>query len=353
MKEKIDDLILSVDKTKSYENEYKKRKKVEPNGKFWKDKRVLITGINGFCGSYMSEFLINLGADVHGLVRFRAVPTYPNIKHIKNKLTIHTGDITNTKRVNDVFMAVKPDIIFHFAAESFVPTSIEEPTRVVNVNVNGTLNLLECARHHDISAFHVACSSEQYGLVKNDELPITEDNPFRPMSIYAITKCATEYVAKHYHRAYGVPTIITRAFNHTGPRRGVRFVTSVITKQVAMARKGLTDKLVIGNMDSYRDFTDVRDMMRGYLLAVEKGKRAEPYVLCSGRCIQIRELIKFACEIGGVEPKIETDKSRMRPSDVPILVGSYKKAKDRFGWEPTIPITTTIKEMIEFFEKDL
>jgi GDP-4-dehydro-6-deoxy-D-mannose reductase len=297
--------------------------------------------------------LLSLGADVHGLLRFRAVPDYPNIKHIQDKITIHTGDITNTKKVNEIFEAVKPEIVFHLAAESFVPTSFDEPTRVVDININGTINLLEAARKYKPEAFHVACSSEQYGLVKEDEVPITEENPFRPMSVYAITKCATEYVAKHYHRAYGIPTVITRTFNHTGPRRGARFVISVISKQVAMMKRGLTDKVVIGNTDAYRDFSDVRDVARGYLLAIEKADRAEPYVLCSGKCIQIKEIVKLACKIGGVEPKIEVDKSRMRASDVPVLIGSYAKAKKSFGWEPTIPLTTTIKDMIEFFEKSL
>jgi GDP-4-dehydro-6-deoxy-D-mannose reductase len=350
---KLEDFTIKVHNLKEYEREYSKRKKIEPHTKFWKNKKVLITGINGFVGSYLSESLLALGAHVHGIIRFRAVPIYPNIQHIENRLALHTGDITSTKKVNEIFSNVRPDVIFHLAAESFVPTSFEEPVRVVDVNVSGTVNLLEAARKHNSSAFHVACSSEQYGLVNGDELPVTEENPFRPMSVYAISKCATEYLAKHYHRAYGIPAVITRTFNHTGPRRGMRFVTSVITRQVAMVKKGLTDKIVIGNMDSYRDFTDVRDVARGYLLAVEKAERAKPYVFCSGKCIQIKELLELASKIGGVEPKIEIDKSRMRASDVPVLVGSYAKAKKSFGWEPTIPLTRTVREMIEFFGREL
>jgi GDP-4-dehydro-6-deoxy-D-mannose reductase len=338
---------------KDYEAEYKERKRIDPDPKFWKGKKVLITGINGFVGSHLSDVLVPIGAEVHGLMRFRAVPDYPNIKHIQDKLKLHTGDITNTKKVNEIFESVKPDVVFHLAAESFVPTSFDEPTRVVDVNIGGTINLLEAARKYDLDAFHVACSSEQYGLIKEGEIPVTEENPFRPMSVYAITKCATEYAAKHYHRAYGIPAVITRTFNHTGPRRGARFVTSVITSQVAMMKKDLTDKIIIGNMDAYRDFTDVRDITRGYMLAVEKAEKAEPYVLCSGKCIQIRELVNLACNIAGVVPKVEIDKSRMRASDVPILVGSYAKAKKSFGWEPTIPITKTVRDMIEFFKKSL
>jgi len=343
--------VILIDALEEYEESFKNRVKVLPSKDYWENRKVLITGINGFVGSHLTELLLSLGCEVHGLVRRRAVPYYVNIEHLRDKINLHACDILSSHRVNEVLKEVRPSVIFHLAAESFVPTSFREPTKVVDTNVNGSINLLEAARGLELDGFHVACSSEQYGKVLPSECPITESSVFNPRSVYGITKIALEHLSKLYHVAYGIPSVITRGFNHTGPRRGLEFVTSVITRQVAKCIKYGQKKLFIGNVNVFRDFTDVRDIVRGYALAVERGKRGEPYVLASGKTIQIMDLCELAMKVCGVSMEVVVDESRYRPAEVPLLVGDPSKARDELGWEPVIPLTKTVKDMVNYFLK--
>ncbi|MBR9678120.1 MAG: GDP-mannose 4,6-dehydratase [Nanoarchaeota archaeon] len=344
-------LVILPEKIEEYEEEVSKRQTTVPSKEYWHGKKVFITGINGFAGSHLAEALIGIGAEVHGLVRRQSVPIHSNLKGFKHKLILHTGNLLSEKKIKEIIHEVSPQVIFHLAAESFVPTSFREPGLVVNTNLGGTINVLEACRGlKDLEAVHLAGSSEQYGFVKPEDCPITEETELKPMSVYAITKIGLELAGKHYHRTYNIPAVITRGFNHTGPRRGQEFVTSVVARQVAKALLRGEKIFRIGNMDSFRDFTDVRDMVKGYMLAVEKGKRGEAYALCSGKTIRIKDFVELAMKLHGVEMRIEVDPKRIRASDVPILLGDYSKAKREFGWEPVIPLTQTIKDMVEWFK---
>src|SRR5687767_14987450 len=183
-----------------------------------------------------------------------------------------------------------------------------------------------------------SCSSEQYGLVLPDEVPIKETNPLRPLSPYAVSKVAQDFLGYQYFQSYGMKVIRTRGFNHTGPRRGQVFVTSNFCHQVASIEAGLQEPVIrVGNLDAIRDFTDVRDMVRAYWLAVKKGTPGEVYNIASGEGIVIREMLNRIVELAKVEVKIETDPARLRPSDVEILIGDSSKFRADTGWEPRIP----------------
>jgi GDP-4-dehydro-6-deoxy-D-mannose reductase len=229
--------LIRPSKIDEYLNEFKNRTSILPDKNNWDKKRVLITGIGGFAGSHLAEKLLNLGCEVHGTIRRHAVPMHENIEHLRGRIYLHEADITSAERIFDIFKKIQPNAVFHLAAESFVPTSFREPVRVSFNNIVGTIKIFEATRRYDddLESVQVACSSEQYGLVDPNEVPVTENlkkNPFRPRSVYGISKCATEQIARLYHNTYGIPSIITRGFNHEGPRRGIQFVTSVIHRQI-------------------------------------------------------------------------------------------------------------------------
>ncbi|MFX1378943.1 MAG: GDP-mannose 4,6-dehydratase [Promethearchaeota archaeon] len=348
--------ILNPENIEVYLEEIKKRKTTFPSEKFWKNKRVLITGISGFAGSHLAEQLLDLGSEIHGTIRRHAVPMHENIEHLRGKITLHEADITSAERILEIFEEIQPNAVFHLAAESFVPTSFREPVRVSHNNIVGTIKIFEAARRFDdeLESIHVACSSEQYGLVDPKEVPVTEDlkqNPFRPRSIYGITKVATEQIAWLYHNSYGVPSVITRGFNHEGPRRGIQFVTSVIHRQIVEILKKKRDYIVVGNPNAIRDFTHVKDTVNAYILTSEKKKYGEPYNVCSGIGITIGDYVKLSKKIYNLSTKVFVDPQRMRPSEVPLLIGRNDKIFKDIGWRPIRSIIDIIQEGVKYFQE--
>jgi len=348
--------IINPEELDSYLDRYKSLTSAKPNKEYWSNKKVLITGISGFAGSHLAEKLIEMNSIVHGTIRRHAVPRHENIEHIRNQIILHEADITSAERMLGVFEKIQPNVVFHLAAESFVPTSFREPARVAHNNIVGTINVFEAARRekNNLESIQVACSSEQYGLVDPDEVPVSENlkkNPFRPRSIYGITKCATEQIAWLYHSSYDVPSIITRAFNHEGPRRGIQFVTSVIHRQIAEILNGNINKIIIGNPNAVRDFTHVKDTIDAYLLVCESKNYAEPYNICSGIGITIADYIKLAKKIYELDVPVFVDPNRLRPSDVPLLIGKNNKIFEEIGWRPTRSIIDIIKDGVKFFQQ--
>jgi len=347
--------IIKPEKIDEYLEQFKNRTTVLPNENFWKEKRILITGISGFAGSHLAEHLLDLGCEVHGTIRRHAVPMHENIEHLRGHISLHEADITSAERIYRIFDKLRPNAVFHLAAESFVPTSFREPARVISNNINGTIKIFEAARRFgdELESIQVACSSEQYGLVDPEEVPVTEDvkkNPFRPRSVYGITKVATEQIAWLYHNSYGVPSIITRGFNHEGPRRGIQFVTSVIHRQIAEILKKNRDNIIIGNPNSIRDFTHVKDTVNAYILVSEKKKFAEPYNVCSGKGITVADYITIAKSIFNISANVYVDEKRLRPSEVPLLIGLNDKIVKDTGWYPTRSILDIIKEGVKYFQ---
>ena len=348
--------IINLKNIDTYLEEFKNQTTALPDNKFWNGKCILITGISGFAGSHLAEQLIDLGCTVHGTIRRHAVPMHENIEQIRGKITLHEADITSAERILRIVEEIRPNAIFHLAAESFVPTSFREPVRVCHNNIEGTINIFEAARRFDgeLESIQVACSSEEYGLVDPKEVPVVEDlkiNPLRPRSVYGITKVATEQIAWLYHNSYGIPSIITRGFNHEGPRRGIQFVTSVIHRQIVEIIKGKRDKIVIGNPNAIRDFTHVKDTVNAYILISEKKKYGEPYNICNGKGIIIADYVELARNIYNISNKVYIDPERLRPSEVPLLIGKNDKIIRDTGWKPIRSIIDIIKEGVTYFEE--
>lgn len=313
--------------------------------------RVLITGISGFVGSHLAEFLLKQDTDIFGIIRWRS--NRENIRHIENKLTLFEGDMRDLSSVKQIIEDTKPERIYHLAAQSFVPTSWTAPQETITSNIVGQLNILEAVRDLDLPIrILVIGSSEEYGLVHENEVPITEDNPLRPLSPYGVSKVGQDLLGFQYFHSYGMHIIRTRAFNHTGPRRGEVFVTSNFCRQAVLIEKKLQDpQISVGNLEAKRDFTDVRDVVRAYYLALEKGEPGDVYNICSGKSWVIKELLDKIVEIAGIEIEITTDKSRMRPSDVKILQGSHDKFTKKTGWQPEIPMEQTINDLLDYWRE--
>jgi len=314
-------------------------------------KKALITGIAGFVGSHLAELLLSKGFEVYGLCRPRSRTDH--IVSIINKLHLEDADILDSHSLYGTISRIKPDYIFHLAAQSFVPTSWVSPSVTLEVNIIGSANLFEAARQAKIdSVIQIACSSEEYGLVHPDETPIKETNPLRPQSPYGVSKVAMDYLGYQYFCSYGMKIIRTRGFNHTGPRRGETFVTSNFAKQIAMIEKGKQEPVIkVGNLEAQRDWTDVRDMVKGYLLSVEKCDAGDVYNICTGNGVVVQDMLNILLGMSKAKVKIVQDPSRMRPSEVPILVGDNSKFVAKTGWKPEIPFEKTMEDLLNYWRE--
>ena len=254
--------------------------------------RVLITGITGFAGSHLAEYILARHPDVEvfGIVRWRS--RMENILSIQDKIELCEADLKDMVSLQGCLAHVKPDRIFHLAAQSFVPTSWKCPAETFAINATGEINLFEALLSLKQSPLiQVAGSSEEYGRVFPDEIPMKETNPLRPLSPYAVSKVAQDLLGYQYFQSYGLPVIRTRGFNHTGPRRGEVFVTSSFAKQIVEIEKGKKEPVIhVGNLDAQRDFNDVRDIVEAYWLSLEKGERGEVYNIGSDKEITIKNL---------------------------------------------------------------
>lgn len=349
-------LIITANNIEDYLKQFERVKSEKPSESYWEDKRIFISGIAGFAGSYLAESLLELGAEVHGCEIPQVNPKYNNIQHFQNKISISEIDLTDIEKIISIFRGIQPQHIFHLAAISAVVTSFKEPSRVIYNNIGSTVNIFEAARIccSDLETLQVACSSEQYGIVNIDNIPIVEDlkiNPFKPRNVYGITKVATEHIASLYNQAYGIPSVITRSFNHEGPRRGLQFFTSVVHRQIAKILEGKQNNIIIGNPNVIRDFSHVLDTIRAYILICERGKKAEPYNIASGKGISIGNYVKICENRYNLDVPILIDPDRMRPSEVPILIGSNEKIKNETGWAPLYPITKIMEEGVKFFKE--
>jgi GDP-4-dehydro-6-deoxy-D-mannose reductase len=317
--------------------------------------RILITGITGFAGSHLAEYLLadHPEVEIYGTYRWRS--RRENIDHLGGKIHLREAELRDYSSLHSLLDEVRPEYIFHLAAQSFVPSSWRAPAETLGTNVTGQTNLFEAVRYLGLDpVIQIACSSEEYGLVYPHETPIKEDNPLRPLSPYAVSKVAQDFMGYQYFQSYGMKVVRTRAFNHTGPRRGDVFVTSNFAKQVASIEAGLSEPVIrVGNLDAIRDFTDVRDMVRAYWLAVEKGRPGEVYNIATGSGITIRELLDRLVAMAECEVTVETDPERLRPSDVEILIGDSSKFRGDTGWEPRIPFEQTLRDVLDYWRHQL
>ncbi len=314
--------------------------------------RVLITGITGFVGSHMAEFALARGAQVFGSARWRS--NTENIDHLRDRITLVESSLRDLSSVRALLETAEPDYVVHLAAQSFVGTSWKAPAETLTTNVISQVNLLEAIRDLKMRPRFLAIgSSEEYGLCYPEELPIKETNPLRPLSPYAVSKVTQDMLGYQYFKSYDLPIIRTRAFNHEGPRRGDVFVTSNFAKQVAEIEAGLHEPVIsVGDLKPRRDYSDVRDIVRGYWLLLERGEAGEVYNLCSGRSWAIQQVLDFLVERSAVKGiQVRPDPARLRPSDVMILEGDPSKMHRATGWQVEIPFERTLGDLLAYWRR--
>ncbi len=317
--------------------------------------KVLITGITGFAGSHLADYILahQPRVEVHGTRRWRSKEDAAD--HLISRVTFHECDITDAHNVYQVVEKVKPDRIFHLAAQSYIPASWDSPAETFHTNVVGQCNLLEAIKHLRPSGYdpivQVAGSSEEYGKVSEDQLPIKESTSLSPLSPYAVSKVAQDYMGYQYWCSYRIRVIRTRAFNHEGPRRGQVFVISNFCKQIAEIDKEIRKPIIhVGNLEAIRDFTDVRDTVRAYWLATEACEPGDVYNIASGQGHRINEVLTELLALAThTDIRVEQDPQRMRPSDVPVLVGDSTKFRRLTGWKPAIPFPQTLQDCLEYW----
>jgi GDP-4-dehydro-6-deoxy-D-mannose reductase len=316
--------------------------------------RVLITGITGFAGSHLAEYILENHPEVQlfGIRRWRS--RIENVEHLLDKIQILESNLVDASSVKNLIADVRPDKIFHLAAQSFVPSSWNAPAESLTTNIIGQLNIFEALRESKLfdTRVQIACSSEEYGMVYPEEIPIRETNPLRPLSPYAVSKVGQDVLAYQYYMSYGIKAVRTRGFNHTGPRRGEVFVCSNFAKQVVeVEKKKRLPEILVGNLEARRDFTDVRDMVRAYWLSTESCEPGDVYNICSGVSLSIRELLDLVVANSNVKIEIKQDPTRLRPSDVPLLQGDYSKFHKATGWKPIIPFRQTLSDIMDYWRE--
>jgi GDP-4-dehydro-6-deoxy-D-mannose reductase len=310
--------------------------------------RVLITGITGFAGSHLARWLLAQGGiEVFGVCR--GLSSSQTIEDCRDRLTVLTCDLTDAASVQRALGDIQPDRVVHLAAQTEVSTSWDAPAQVMTNNVVGQIHLLEGLRAlRPAPRILIAGSSEEYGLVHPDELPIRETNPLRPLSPYAVSKVAQDLLGYQYAHSFRMPLVRARAFNHTGPRQSERFVLSNFAKQIAMIEAGLKAPVLrVGNLDARRDVSDVRDIVRGYWLLLEQGEPGEVYNLCAGRENTIADLLRLLLGLTSASIRIEADPERLRVCDVPILRGDSTACERRTGWRAERSLERTLKDLLD------
>lgn len=306
--------------------------------------RVLITGATGFVGGHLAEYLATLGGlEVHGLGR--RAPERASLPLAR----LHLADLTDPARVREVIADAKPELVFHLAGQASIPAAWSDPAGTFVTNVVGQIGLLDAlvdlAREARVL---VVGSSEEYGLVRPEELPVAETQPFRPTSPYGVSKISQEMLGYQYFLARGLAVVRVRPFNHFGPRQRDAFVASAFARQVAEAEAGLTPPVLhVGNLSARRDFTDVRDVVRAYWLALTRGEAGEVYNVGSGRAIAIQTLLDTLLEMSEVRLRVEPDPARLRPADVPAMYADVGKLAARTGWSAEIPLERTLRDTLE------
>ncbi len=322
--------------------------------------KVLITGITGMVGSHLADFLLKeTGWDIHGLMRWNE--DTQNIIHLsdrinqKDRVFLEYGDLNDFASLTSIVKKIQPHYVFHLAAQSYPKTSFDSPIETLETNILGTCKLLESIRlahtNHKNVKIHVCASSEVFGRVPKEFLPINEEVPFHPASPYAISKVGTDLIGRFYAEAYDMCVMTTRMFTHTGPRRGDVFAESTFAKQIAMIEAGLIPPVVkVGNLNSLRTWADVRDAVRAYFLLVTADPTPGEYYNIGGAyTCTIRDMLDYLISQSSVDIKVEVEKDRLRPIDADLQVPDTSKFKSHTGWEPEINFEKTMDDLLEFW----
>ena len=310
-------------------------------------KRALITGITGQDGSYLAEFLLEKGYEVHGMVRRSSTETFQRLEGFRDDLILHTGDLLDQRSLVDVMRECEPEEIYNLAAMSFVAASWSQPVLTAEFTAVGVTRMLEAMREVAPEArFYQASSSEMFGMVR--EVPQRETTPFYPRSPYGVAKCYGHFITVNYRESYNLFAASGILFNHESERRGLEFVTRKVTHAAAGIKLGLQDELSLGNLDAERDWGYARDYVEAMWLMLQEDE-PDDYVIATGEVHSVRDLVNVAFDHVGLspDPYVRIDERFLRPAEVEHLVGDATKAKEKLGWVPQTSFDEMIRRMVD------
>lgn len=314
-------------------------------------KKALVTGISGFAGSFLADFLLTKGGyEVSGT--YLSETSLSNVKHNREKLHLFRVNLIDQKQTTDVVEKVKPDLVFHLAALPAVGASFDRPAETITNNITAQLTILEAIRKLDLvdCRILVVSSADMYGRVSDKELPIDEKTNFYPTNTYAVSKIAQDFLGLQYFLSYNLHVIRARPFNHIGPRQATGFVIADLAQKIARIEKGEIEPVLrVGNLQSKRDFTDVRDIVSAYTLLIEKGQFGEAYNIGTGISHRIFDMVKILLSFAKIKITIEEDASLFRPKDSLDRVCNNTKFVQLTGWKPTVPLEKTLEETLDYW----
>lgn len=313
--------------------------------------RALITGVNGFVGGHLAEHLLANDWEVWGVGR-QAELSMPSLA---SRVSYLQADLEERQAALDLLATVRPDSIFHLAGQAFVPQSFSDPQATLATNIFAELNILLAMIDLKLDAtVLIAGSTEVYGNIRPEDLPVDEDTPFNPVSPYAVSKIAQDMLALQYHLSHQLKTIRARPFNHIGPRQSNRFAASSFAYQIAQIEAGKQEPVLrVGNLSAQRDFTDVRDMAQAYRLAVLHGQPGQAYNIGSGQAVSMQTILDTLLSYSSVPIEVQTDPTRMRPADVPVVVCDASRFRAATGWEPNYTLSQTLADVLDDWRKSI
>jgi GDP-4-dehydro-6-deoxy-D-mannose reductase len=311
-------------------------------------KKVLITGASGFVGSHLIEYLLQNENmyEIHGTYNSQ-LPSNP-----QDNVTFHQVNFLNKDNVNELIKNVQPEVVYHLAGQASIPDSIKNPVETFHINVDSQLNLFTSLLENKMldTKILLITSADVYGLITPEDLPVDEETPFRPANPYAVSKITQDYLGQQFYLSYKLPVIRVRPYNHIGTRQSPKFVVSDFAKQTAEIEKNKREPiLMVGNLESRRDFTDVRDIVRAYVAALEKGDVGDVYNIGSGVSHSVSEILDMLLSLSTTKIEVKIDHARFRPAEVPEVVCDVSKFHGKTGWKPEISLDQTIKETLDYW----
>lgn len=317
--------------------------------------RILITGINGFVGGHLAEFLYKKDNDCEILgIDLNTADFHDRFQERMKKVSLANIDLTDSAKVEEIIKEFRPEQVYHLAAQASVSQSWKNPIETFRINVFGGVNILESIRKfYAICKFLSVCTAEEYEIMKNNGGAITEEAKISPSNPYAISKAAIDFFSTTYFGAYRIPVFVSRSFNHIGPGQSDRFVCSDFAKQIAQIEKGLRESIIyVGNLAAYRDFLDVRDVVKAYYYIINKGKAGEVYNICSGEKQKISDLLDILISLSTIKNiEIKTDSQKLRPIDNEVVYGDNSKLKKHTGWSQDFTIKQALKDTLEYWRQ--
>lgn len=310
--------------------------------------RVLITGMNGFAGSHLADFLLTQpNMEIFGA----GLGDPANLAQLAERVTFIESDLTNPRAADTLLERTKPERIYHLAGQAFAPLSWQDPWGTIEINLRAQVNLLHAAaRKQSPARILVIGSIDEYGRIDSQDLPVTEETLFRPDSPYAVSKIAQDMLGLQFFLSDQLQIVRARPSNHIGPRQNEQFVTSNFAKQIAEIEAGQRAPILyVGWLTARRDFSDVRDMVRAYYLALEHGQAGEVYNIGSEQPVSIQQMLDMLLKQSRVAIRVEQDSARFRPSDTPVMYCSTKKFRAQTGWQPTIPLEQSLRDILDYW----